>query len=91
MAAKRRNRKKGGKRAKSLPPSRRLARRIGFTLLAVLAAWAAVSCWYVHHPREWLADRDEALPRFVTVPLLFMGNPVADVTDGLGWTVDNLP
>ena len=81
MAAKRR--KRGGKAAS---PSRRLARRLGFALFAVLVAWGAVSCWYVHHPRAWLDERDESLPSFVTVPLLYMGNPVADITDALGWT-----
>lgn len=83
MSAKRR---KGGKGGKSVSSARRFARRLGFALLAVLVAWGAVSCWYVHHPRGWLAERDESLPRFVTVPLLFFGNPVADVTDALGWT-----
>ena len=83
MSAKRRKGRKGGK---SVSPAHRFARRLGLVLLAVLVAWGAVSCWYVHHPRGWLAERDESLPRFVTVPLLFFGNPVADVTDALGWT-----
>ena len=85
MPAKRRKGKKGGK-GKAASPARRLARRLGFALLAVIVAWGAVSCWYVHHPRGWLAEKSRALPGFVTAPLLYMGNPVADVTDALGWT-----
>ena len=81
MAAKRR--KKGGK---AVSPARRFARRLGFALFAVLVVWGAVSCWYVHHPRAWLDAKDESLPRFLTAPLFYVGNPVADITDALGWT-----
>ena len=37
-------------------------------------------------PRQWLEETRTSLPRFLTAPLEFAGNPVADVTDALGWT-----
>ena len=61
---------------------RRLALRAGLVLLTVLAVWALAAEWFVHHPREWLRDHDSALAR----PLLWLGNPLADVTDALDWT-----
>ena len=65
---------------------RRRAITGGFALLLVLAAFCTLSAWYVHHPRQWLAENRASLPRFLTAPLEFAGNPVADVTDALGWT-----
>ena len=80
MAAKRR---KGGKgRSKA----RRRVLRLGLFLLAALVAWGVASEWYVHHPRRWLAEKRASLPAFVTAPLCFFGNPLADLTDALDWT-----
>ena len=73
-----------GRRAKS--PSRRRALKLGVAILAVLAIWGVCAEWYVHHPRKWLARKSEELPRLVTAPLLWFGNPLADVTDAFGWT-----
>ena len=61
-------------------------RRLSVALVAALALWGAAGEWYVHHPRKWLRARGETLPRIVTRPLLWMGNPLADVTDAIGWT-----
>lgn len=58
----------------------------GTALLTVLVAWGVVANWFVHHPRPWLDARCASWPRFVTAPLLGLGNPLADATDALGWT-----
>ena len=76
------SRKKPAKRSKS----RLRSAKIGFLMLALLAVWGLCSEWYVHHSRKWLAHHDETLPSILTVPLLKMGNPLADLTDSLGWT-----
>ena len=51
-----------------------------------MVAWGAAGEWYVHHSRTWLALQEENWPRIVTAPLLWLGNPLADITDGLGIT-----
>jgi len=79
MAKKRR---KGTAKSKS----RIRSLKIGCVLLLILSVWALVGDWYVHHPWQWLAQRRASLPSLVTDPLCWIGNPVADITDGLGWT-----
>ena len=75
MSAKR---KKGKGRGKS----RRISLKSGFLLLAFLAVWGFVSEWFVHHPRAWI----DAQPTVVAAPLLWFGNPLADITDALDLT-----
>ena len=77
-----RARRKKGKRSRS----RRIALRIGFAVLAILAVWGVGAEWFVHHPRPWLDVQREKLPALVTAPLLWLGNPLADITDAVGWT-----
>ena len=74
-------RKRKGKGAKS----RRLALKLGGAAVVLLSAWGAASCWFVHHPRAWIAEQKSARP-VVSAALLYFGNPLADITDGLGWT-----
>ena len=66
--------------------SRRLSARVGIALTVLLVLWGAAGEWYVHHSRSWLATHRANWPTLVTAPLLWMGNPLADVTDGLGLT-----
>ena len=66
--------------------SRRLSVRLGVVLTLLLILWGAAGEWYVHHSRAWLARHRENWPSILCAPLLWMGNPVADITDGLGWT-----
>ena len=75
-------RKKSRKRARS----RRLALKIGAAAVVAFVVWAVVGVWYVHHPRAWLAQNRERWPRVLTAPLLWIGNPVGDLTDALDWT-----
>ena len=75
--------KKGKRSRKSR--SRRLALKLGAALLALLSAWGVAAEWFVHHPRAWIAEQRSA-HRVFTAPLLWFGNPLADITDGLGWT-----
>ena len=74
--------KSKGKRTRS----RNISLKLGFFLLAFLGIWGGVSEWYVHHPRAWLGEKYANWPKFITAPLYWMGNPLADLTDGLGWT-----
>ena len=78
--------KKANKRKSGRSPARRRALKLGVGMLVVLAIWGACAEWYVHHPRKWLDRKAEALPRLVTAPLLWFGNPLADLTDAVGWT-----
>ncbi len=65
----------------------RLRARIGVVLLLVfLGIWAGLGVWYVHHSPAWLTQTCKTWPSFVTTPLLWIGNPLGDFTDALGWT-----
>ena len=74
-----------GRKRKGRSRRRRAALRIGLAAVAVLAVWGGVAEWFVHHPRAWI-DSMRAERPYVAIPLLWLGNPVADMTDGLGWT-----
>ena len=60
-------RRKKGKNKRSRP--QRLSLRAAAVLSALFAVYAAVSVWFVHHPRKWLDSYWESWPRAVTVPL----------------------
>ena len=75
-----------GRKGRAGGGARRFALWCAVSALAIVCAWAYAGSWYVHHSRKWLASHAEAWPRVVTSPLLWIGNPVADVTDALGWT-----
>ena len=75
-----------GRRRKKASRSRRLSAKAGLAVLAVLALWGLAAEWFVHHPRAWLAQKSAEWPLVATAPLLWFGNPLADITDGLGWT-----
>lgn len=79
-------RTKPGKRKAKRSPSRRRAFRLGIVLLVFLAIWGGCAEWFVHHPRKWLNRKYATLPKVVTGPLFWLGNPLADLTDALGWT-----
>ena len=71
-----------GKAKKKKSKSRRVCLKIGCVLIVVLAIWGAAGEWFVHHPRAWIAEQPELLAK----ALLWIGNPLADVTDALDWT-----
>ena len=73
-----------GKKRKSTRrgKSRRIALKFGSILFVVLAAFGFAGDWFVHHPRTWIAEQ----PAFVSRPLLWFGNPIADITDALDLT-----
>jgi len=74
------------KSPKKKTKSQRRVARVGLALTLLLIVWGIIGEWYVHHSRSWLANHEEKWTCLVTAPLLWMGNPVADITDGLGWT-----
>lgn len=73
-----------GKRRTSRP--RRISFRTGLIAAVALALWGLAGVWFVHHPRKWLDETCAAWPQVATDALFALGNPVSDVTDGLGWT-----
>lgn len=75
-----------GKRRKKASRSRRFSTKTGVVVLAVIAIWGLAAEWFVHHPRQWLAEKSSEWPFVATAPLLWFGNPLGDITDGLGWT-----
>ena len=66
------------------------ARRIALFALAVLVGgyvvFAATAVWFVHHPREWLQQKEESLPGFLVSALYWNGNGLGDITDALDIT-----
>ena len=73
----------GGKRSKGKrSKTRRTSLKLGIVLVGFLAIWGAAGEWFVHHPRAWI-DRQ---PKALSVPLLWIGNPLADITDALDLT-----
>lgn len=74
------------RRKKARARARRLSLLCGFTFLALFAIWAWTSLWFVHHSRKWLRAHEESWPRIVTGPLLWLGNPLGNITDALGLT-----
>ena len=74
------------RKGKAKASARRRARACSIALLIVLAVWGGCAEWFVHHPRAWLNRKFETLPEAITLPLFWLGNPLADFTDALGWT-----
>ena len=74
------------KQSRRKPRSRAWAVKLLVALIAFVALWATAAVWYVHHPRKWLDRHDRDWPRVVTGPLLWLGNPLGDITDAFGWT-----
>lgn len=74
------------KRRKRKSKSRRISLKFGIVASVFLILWGICGEWYVHHPRKWLNHKYATWPRAVTVPLYWIGNPVSDITDALGWT-----
>ena len=62
--------------------SRKISLKLGIILASVLTVWGLVGEWFVHHPREWIRSQPQALNLFLGK----IGNPLADITDSLGWT-----
>lgn len=79
MSARRKKRKKAS-----------AARRIALFALVVLvggyAVLAAAAVWFVHHPREWIKQKEESMPGFLVSALLWNGNGLGDITDALDIT-----
>ena len=81
MAKKKKNKGKGKNRS----GLRRIVRYLVLGLLLFVIAWAVAGDWFVHHSRKWIDEKLEAYPAFVTAPLMFIGNPVGDITDA--WAI----
>ncbi len=68
------------KRSKRANPSRTRARLLGALVAFLMIIWAWLGVWFVHqYPTP-------DCPSFISAPLLWIGNPVGDLTDALGLT-----
>ena len=74
------------RKGKAKPGSRRILRNLVLILIPSLVIYATAGVWFVHHSRKWIDGKRESLPAFVTAPLMFIGNPVGDITDALSIT-----
>ena len=82
MKSKRGKSNTGSRRSKS----RKISLQAGILLALFILIWGIAGEWYVHHNRTWLHHSAASLPRFFHDALTSFGNPLADITDGLGWT-----
>lgn len=60
-----------------------------FALSALVCGYAVLavaSVWFVHQPREWLRQKEDALPGFLLSALYWNGNRLGDITDALDVT-----
>lgn len=80
------NPKKPKRRGKKPSRSRLYSRRTGIAVFFLLVAWGWAGVWFVHHPRKWVERMRDKYTPVLTAPLLWFGNPLADVTDALGVT-----
>ena len=72
----------GKRKSRKRSRTRRTSLKAGVVLLALFAVWGIAAEWFVHHPSGWIDEQ----PGLLAKPLLWLGNPLADITDGLGWT-----
>ncbi len=86
MSKKKKRSEKKGRKGKRGSAKRRIALFGALGLSAFLTAWGILGVWFVHHPRRWLATREDNWPGIITGPLYFFGNPLGDLTDALGLT-----
>ena len=71
-----------GKKARPTSRMRTAARVLTVVIVLALATLCGVGDWYVHHPADWLAERQS----FLTAPLVYFGDRTAFLTDAFGWT-----
>lgn len=74
------------KKKKRMPLSRRLSFWTFLATAAVYAVLAYASLVFVHQPKAWRAEREAAWPKFAVDTLYWVGNGLADITDGFGIT-----
>ena len=79
-------RKSKGRKARRRSGLRLLSFRSGIVLAVVLVLWGFAGEWYVHHSNRWLAQKRQAWTPLVDETLRLLGDPLADLTDGLGLT-----
>lgn len=77
-------RKKRGKR--KIGPVALFFRRMVFSSVAMVALLSLIGGWFVSHPAQWLSDKRDDWPGFVTMALFYFGDRAVMLTDGLGLT-----
>lgn len=77
---------KRGKRKAGASRIRRACRRVVAGSLAALLALSLAGGWFVSHPWQWLSDKCDDWPRFVTAPLFYFGDRTVMLSDALGIT-----
>lgn len=75
--------RRGGRKVGAV---RLIARRFAMASIAAVAILSLLGGWFVSHPWQWLSDKCDDWPGFITTPLFYFGNRAVMLTDGLGWT-----
>lgn len=76
---------KTSKKKKKRTKSRALALKLGFVFAIILIGWGIAAEWFVHHNRDWIDEQRSYSPLYAAA-MLWLGNPLADITDGLDLT-----
>lgn len=78
--------KRRKKNAKKPGPVRRFLRRFVFMTIAMYFIFSLVGGWYVSHPWQWISDKRDDWPQFITKTLEYFGDRAVMISDGLGFT-----
>ena len=80
--------RKGKKKGKKASPLRRFMRRFVVVTFVTWLLFSVVGWWHVSHSWQWISDKRDDWPRFVTCPLEYFGDRVKMITDGLGFLLE---
>ena len=74
------------KKGRKVSPLRRFMRRFAGATFVAWLLLSVIGGWYVSHPWQWISDKRDDWPRFITSPLEYFGDRTKMLTDGLGFT-----
>ena len=77
--------KRGGGKGRKIS-SRRAAGIAAVAFSVFIFVWACLGSWFVHHPKKWIERHSYGLQGVLAAPLVWIGDPVGDMTDALGIT-----
>ena len=79
-------RRGGGKKRGGAGACRIIMRRAAIASVASVAMLCTIGGWFVSHPWQWLSDKCDDWPAFVTRTLFYFGDRTIMLTDGMGIT-----
>lgn len=60
--------------------------KTGIVALLLFLLYCVSAVWFVQHPAEWIKEKTDSWPSFITEALFAVGNPIGDITDALSIT-----